>query len=371
MLAKSSPEVVSAWLAAFGRAVETNHQPVATRFVRLGSKTLRLQVCDAALLPQIDRQLAWSVMSAQTKWDATLIVWQDSQIERHVTAFAADNHALQAALREEADAAKVDCANLVIMSDTPVNGHPVAFIRPTDGFLEVIDPSTNTYYYGIRDTAPEEVIRDGHLFIQFINRIVSSPTANLTHGACVGLNGSGVLLCGIGHRGKSTLTVLSLIRGFEYVSDDYQIIERHDGQLFAYPVYSIITLSPTMYNEMYDDFKGKFVSMNGRKDKYVFNIAAYHGQFRDRYPIRACLFPEIVSDPEPSIVPCTPQDKSRAIAQLVGSTVRQMRDSHDPRTVKKLSDMIRGRPFYRINLCRDIERNVACLREFLTAFNAN
>ena len=35
-----------------------------------------------------------------------------------------------------------------------------------------------------------------------------------------------------------------------------------------------------------------------------------------------------------------------------------------PQIDKKLADMIKDYPFYKINLCRDIYRNVECLREF-------
>lgn len=351
-------------LDALGARVAAEHPLVATRFVQLGSKMLRVQVHDAAFVPQIDKQLAWSVRPEQGEWDATLVVWREREIERLVASFGENDFAIRARMRMEALASKRRCCNLEIMSERYSHWNPVVFLHPEDGFVEGVDLTTNTYYYGVRNPDPEELIKEGHLFVQFVNQIVKSPTANLAHGACVGLGGNGVLLCGTGHRGKSTLTVLAMLKGFEYVSDDYQILEQEDGQLYAWPFYSIITLSPTMYNEMYDDFKGKFVSMNARKDKYVFSIAPYHGQFRDRYPIRACLFPEIVSDPDPSIALCTPQERSRAIAQLTGSTVRQMRDIHSPQTIKKLADMIKDYPFYKINLCRDIYRNVECLREF-------
>ena len=364
MRVKMTSSGVARQMAAIGRFVDASYPLVAVRFIRLGSKILRVLIHAKAFVPQIDRQLAWAIGPKQSSWDASLVVWEEPRIERFVETFGRSDFACRARMRLEAIMAKRQCSDLEIMSDDYSRWNPVAFFHVSRGYVEAVDQATHTYYYGVRNPDPEELIKEGHIFVQFINQVVKSPTANLAHGACVGIGGNGVLLCGTGHRGKSTLTVLAMIKGLEYVSDDYQILEQEAGQLYAYPCYSIITLSPTMYNEMYDDFKGKFVSMNARKDKYVFNIAAYHGQFRDRYPIRACLFPEIVSDPDPSIVPCTQQDRSRAIAQLTGSTIRQMRDAHSPQTIKKLADMIKGYPFYKINLCRDIYRNVECLREF-------
>ena len=368
MRVKMSAASVARQIVALDRYIAGNYPLVATRFIKLGSKMLRVLVHDAAIVPQIERQLTWSLKPEQTTWDATLVVWKEPRIEQFIEPFmeslGKNNFALRARMRLEAILVKKSCCDLDVFCDNFSNWNPVVFYHVGRGYIEAVDQATRTYYYGVRDSEPEEFIKEGHIFVQFVNQIVKSPTANLAHGACVGMGGNGVLLCGTGHRGKSTLTVLAMIKGLEYVSDDYQILEQQAGQLYAYPFYSIITLSSMMYNEMYDDFKGKFVSMNARKDKYVFNIAAYHDQFRDRYPIRACLFPEIVSDPDPSIVPCSPQDKSRAIAQLTGSTIRQMRDMHSPQTIKKLADMIRDYPFYKINLCRDIYRNVECLRDF-------
>lgn len=352
-------------LDQLGDYIGSSYPLVATRFVRLGSRMLRVLVHDAEFVPQIDRQLAWALKPEQEHWDSTLVVWKEPAIARLEMDFVGRDIALKARMRIEALCLKCGVVDLEVMDDDFSHWNPALFFHPGRGFVEGVDQSTGTYYYGVRDPEPEALIREGHIFVQFVNQVVKSPMANLVHGACIGRGGAGFLLCGTGHRGKSTLTVLALLNGFEYVSDDYQILEREVDGLYAYPFYSIITLAPTMYNEMYEEFRGKFVSMNARKDKYVFSVAPYHGQFRDRYPIRACLFPEIVGDPDPGIEVCSPQDRSRAIAQLVGSTIRQMRDAHDPRTIKKLVDMIKDYPFYKLRLCRDIRRNVECLANWI------
>lgn len=357
-------EMLTAQFAALARQLEADHPLIAVRYVHLGSKTLRVCVRAAEFLPQMEKQLAWTLCEAADRYDATLEVWKESKPEWLLPKFEPVDFAARARMRVESLCFQHGRPNVEVFGQWEDAWQPALLMRPRDGILEGFDFKTQTYYYAARELAPEELIKDGHLFVQIFNRFVKTPTAGLVHGACVGANGNGVLLCGVGHRGKSTLTVLAMLRGMEYVSDDYQILEREAGGLFAYPIYSIITLSPTMYNEMYGEFNGKFVSMNARKDKYVFEISPYHGQFRDRYPIKACVFPEIVDDPKPSIAPCSPADRSRAIAQLVGSTVRQMRDSADSRTIKKLTDMIRAFPFYKIRLCRDIARNVECLKDF-------
>ena len=83
----------------------------------------------------------------------------------------------------------------------------------------------------------------------------------MVHGDIVGLNDNGVLFCARGQRGKSTLVVLSMIDGFEYVSDDYLTLEKENDKLYAHPIYSIITLSPRMYNELFDKLKRLQISV--------------------------------------------------------------------------------------------------------------
>ena len=230
-------------------------------------------------------------------------------------------------------------------------------------------PETETYYYGVKNLEAEEFAKEGHAFVQILFKILKTQNTNLVHGACVGIDNKGVLFCARGQRGKSTLTVLSLLDGFEYVSDDYLTLEKEDENLYAYPIYSIITLSPKMYNEMYDRLDGtRFISNNARKDKYIINIENLHKQFRTKYPIKLCMFPEIVSDSEPSICECTQQEKGRAVTHIIHSTVLQMMDMFDSDMMKKLIGMLNNFKFYKINLCSDIYKNVEYLRKFLKEY---
>ena len=80
------------------------------------------------------------------------------------------------------------------------------------------------------------------------------------------------------------------------------------------------------------------------------------------------MFPEIVSDIEPSVKECSIQEKGRAITHLVHSTIFQMNDKHDIKTIKKLVDMVKNFKFYKINLCNDIYKNVECLRKFIKEY---
>jgi hypothetical protein len=77
------------------------------------------------------------------------------------------------------------------------------------------------------------------------------------------------------------------------------------------------------------------------------------------------MIPQIVPDSEPGVLACTRAGKGRAVTQLIHSTIAQMGDTYDIASVRKLIGFVNALPFYQINLCRDIEKNLRCLREFL------
>ena len=77
------------------------------------------------------------------------------------------------------------------------------------------------------------------------------------------------------------------------------------------------------------------------------------------------MFPEIVSDKEPSITECGKDEKGRAIVQIIQSTVCQMQDINNPKVIEKLFNMVKDFKFYKINLCNDINKNTQFLKEFL------
>lgn len=309
------------------------------RYVDLGVKTVRILCYSEGFLPLMEKQLTYTLSERAASHDVTMVIWNDPDL----------------AVREPDVVQGFDTSLRQLLS-----------VNETAGVLRGYDPIDETYYYSVPDLRPEEFIKQGHIFAKMFYDILKTQTSNLVHGACVGIEGKGVLFCARGQRGKSTLTVLSLLEGFEYVSDDYLVLSKEDDKLYTYPIYSIITLSPTMYNELYDELEGtRFVSNNARKDKYVLNIANCHDRFRSHYPVRACMFPEIVSDPEPSILKMDDAAKGRAITQLAHSTMMQMGDMHDTATTRKLMEMVRGEEYYQIRLCRDIHRNVEVLKEFI------
>ena len=348
-------------------------KPIAfVKYLDLGVKVIKVVSHHKDFLAHMQRQLTYVLRDEADHYDETLVLFQEDDTKR--VAQKLDDKLdprKNMRLRLELLYNKGQYPSVWIFDKNYSEINAVLFVDMWWGIVEGFDVQNRTYYYGVRDLAPEEFIKQGHCFVQPLNNLIKTDTVNIAHGAIIGFAGNGLLMCARGQRGKSTLTVHAMMHGFEYVSDDYQILENRNGQVLSYPIYSIITLSPTMYSELYDELKGKFVSNNARKDKYVINIAGYHDQFRRAYPIRLCLFPEIVKDKEPSIKFCTSKEKGRAIVQLIQSTVSQMRDMNSKAVIKKMFDMVKDLDFYKFNLCRNIAGNTEYLRNFLSGFDFN
>ena len=348
--------------------LQNNFKPVWVKYLDLGIKTVRVINYSKDFTHLVEKQLNYVLRDQADHFDATLTIWQDDNVGILTTKII-DELSLKTnlQLRISLLLKKVNFVDALVLDESYSKHNPILI---TNSYTKVVlaqNNETNTFYYAAQDLNPEEIIKEGHIFVQHLNRILQTDTTNLVHGASVGLDNKGILFCARGQRGKSTLSVLSMMKGFEYVSDDYLLLGKENEEVYASPIYSIITLSPRMYNELFNELKdSRFLFNNARKDKYVFSIANFHDRFRVKYPIKLCMFPEIVSDAEPSIAPCNSDEKGRAIVQLIQSSVSQMQDMNNPRVIKKIFDMVKDFDFYKINLCSDIHKNTECLRQFLT-----
>ncbi len=345
------------------------------KYIDLGCKTIKLISYSNEFLPLVEKQLTYALKDKADSYDATLIIWEEKNLfpllkKMNPKFDSKTNIRLKLESIYYRNKNMTNTYNIEVIDNDKSKTKPVIDLQATRNFITANDYENNTFYYGAGNLEPEEFIKEGHIFVQIFNNILKTPSSNLVHGAVIGLNNNGICFCARGQRGKSTLSVLSMFKGFEYVSDDYLILHNDEkGELLSSPIYSIITLSPVMYNRLYDYLNGsQFVSNNARKDKYVFNISNYHKQFRKNYPIKLCIFPEIVSDKEPSIKPCSEEEKGRAVVQIIQSTLMQTNDLSDNDTIRKIMNMVKNLPFYKLNLCWDIDKNTEYLRDFMNKF---
>ena len=352
--------------SALKRYVTEDHPLVKELYLNLGGlKTVRVLSYYPGTEGILTREFHFSIVPPVAEPDATVYFWRETSV---------------------ADLLK-RCVGLNIEPDedeTNKNWLEI-FLRGGNGELTPIASMDlesewgarlsfgNEYYYGLDGLGPGSWFKEAHYFVHALFRIVNTPESFLVHGACVGVDGKGVLICARGGGGKSTLSVLSMLRGFEYVSDDFLILERKGTRVDASPIYSFITLSPQMYEHMYDDLgKARFLGVSPWKGKYILDMSGYGDHFRSHYPIKALLFPEITLDAKcPGVFPCTPAEKGKAIVQMAHSTIVQNTmngfkgSQRDSDFMRRAVQTLGGLPCYRIVLSPDIEANVECLRNFI------
>jgi len=309
------------------------------KYLDLGVKTVKFEIFDEGFINLIDRNFAYCLKEKAPSFDVIFRLWRDD-----VNKYAADS---------------LSQADNIFISH---NERPVIKLYKKDNALSAYDTNANIFYFAANDLSKEFASKNGHIFIDFISEIVKTPESALVHAACVGIENEGVLICGRGGRGKSTLAVSCLIDGFQYISDDYLILNKKTDALYAYPIYSVIILSPQMFKKM-PDLKSEFLWDNYNNTKYVFDVSAHHGNFVNKMPLRIVVFPEICPDIKEPFV--EPVHKGKAIAQLVYSTVYQTGEQKNTQFLKQLISFVSDLDFYRINLSPDLKANTAILKKFI------
>lgn len=351
--------------AGLGARAARKGGPVGVRYIQVGTQTVRILNYAGDFTPHMEAQWTYILRDDAPAYDATLVVWQEQEFARLAEwAALCDKHSpvYRQWRLDRLRGATSRIGELTIVDPLEHHQRPAVYISEARKELRAWDPETRTFYYAVQTFEPEEFIKRGHLCVRVLARILQGPERNLGHGAVIGLNGKGVLVCGMGYRGKSTLSVTAMLDGFDYVSDDYLALEKQAGVLRAWPIYSIITLGPGVYQKLSSRLDAKFVSNNARKDKYVFNIARYHERFATAYPVNICMYPRFVKASEPSI---EPGDRAIATDEFVWSSVMQTGETRDMRLIAKLCGFVDDLPCHRFNLTTDFFKNTRCLREFL------
>ena len=350
--------------SALKRYVVEDHSLVKEFYLNLGSlKTVRILSYYPGTEDVLAKEFHFSIVSPVAAPDATIFLWQETS----------PSDLLERCVGLDIGSSEDDSKWLeVFLHHEDGEMSPIATLD-LEGKWGVHFSFGNEYYYGLDGLGPGLWFKETHYFIHALFRILNSPESFLVHGACVGVDGKGVLLCARGGGGKSTLTVLSLLRGFEYVSDDYLILERLESGIKASPIYSIITLSPQMYERMFDDLcEARFLGVSPWAGKFVFDISGFEDHFCSHYPVKALLFPEITLDADaPGVYPCSQAEKGKTIVQLAHSTISQnsingFRGSQrDTDFIRNVVQTLSCLPCYKIVLTPDIEANVECLRNFI------
>jgi hypothetical protein len=230
------------------------------------------------------------------------------------------------------------------------------------GRLHAFDPERNRGYFCLQDDGDSAIIEQGYLLYRLFYQLAKNTGRVMLHGAVIGYEDKGALICGHCGHGKSTLALSSLLEGCQYVGDDRAMFTKEGGSTFAWPVYSIASL----YEATLDQLPKLQIGqrwLKGASVKNVFDVSAYHPQFESALPVEALLFPKFSLDAkEPSV---TEVASGPVLTHLIWSTITQVDDRKDAAHIRTMLDFFKGLPCYQLTLCADIEKNAKFLKHFI------
>lgn len=233
------------------------------------------------------------------------------------------------------------------------------YLRIIPGYeLSGTDYRRNVFYYCRQPESNPGYMLYGHAMVVMLGQWARQNGMLLLHSACVGINGKGVLLSARGGGGKSTLAVSCLLNGFDFVSDDY-ILVNQEGPLKAMPLYRTVSLNQDMASVLNPGLPVIRIDAE-RNDKLMMDASCY--EFRESLPIHAIIYPNLTDNDSPAI-----KETSRGpvLVKLIDSTASQLGYIRDPEAYRQMSQRLIGIPVYEIGLCKDPEKNVKCLLEFI------
>ena len=196
-----------------------------------------------------------------------------------------------------------------------------------------------------------------HPFVKHV--FMWAPSHNLLtlHAAAVGIDGHGVLIVGLGGKGKSTLACSCLADGYDFVSDDYCLLS-NAGPRIVYPIYTNVLLNPDSLAKL-PMFK-PFEILPMRRKKPVFAVG--ENRIKPSLPVEAIILPQITDNAEPEIKKDT---SNKALVKVIYSTNKQLGFFCDTVFVRKLAQRLLGVPVYRFCLTKDLYKNCQYLKKWI------
>ena len=207
-----------------------------------------------------------------------------------------------------------------------------------------------------KNTSPE-----AHAMVISLFRWAMDTDMLVMHGAAVGAGGRGVLVGARGGQGKSTLAAACLVRGMDFVADDYVLLTR-SGALEAKPIYRTLGMNPDMQGKI--GIELPVIRRDpSRGGKLLLDASGC--RFARSLPIIAVVYPSLPEegrDREPEIVPA---ERGRALTQMIYSSLMQLGAFRETEVVKLMTARLGGLPAYEMRLCRDPLKNAEILEEFI------
>lgn len=170
---------------------------------------------------------------------------------------------------------------------------------------------------------------------------------SLVHGASIGMDGKGILLIGRGGSGKTTTALSAALAGFEYLGDDYVILNpKTQSILSLYASGKFRWDSETILHGI------EKLAVNSKdEEKGYFFLNRKLANLEKKLTFSGLVIPSIGEGTETTFrrIPA-----AKALLVLASSTIFQMPGSGN-KTLRNISDAIKNIPVYEMVLGNDTE----------------
>ena len=173
------------------------------------------------------------------------------------------------------------------------------------------------------------------------------PHRLLVHAGAVGLGKGGVLLAGPGGSGKSTSALAAVLAGFDYVGDDYVLLDLNGELPIAHRLYATAKLDPAT-GSLLPELRDALSDVEGFDgEKAIVSIGTlYPERLRASIPLRAIVLPRIAGGGKGALRAGSPADALRALGP---STIHQA-PYDGGSALRPLGELVRRLPIHVLEL---------------------
>ena len=225
-----------------------------------------------------------------------------------------------------------------------------AYRRPDPGF-SMLDLDSDTGIYWIPNAASTPYEDRSGTFRAILSWWMATHGRQFVHGAAIGDARGGVLVVGKSGSGKSTTALSCLMAGFDYVGDDYCLLEPGvppcvhslfgSAKLHAHNIDRFPQLAGLVTNPARLDIeKGVFLLGDHLPERLISSL-----------PVRVVLVPAVVGDGPTELRPLS---SARALAALAPSTLLQLSATRHE-ALARMASLVRSVPAFELRLGENIE----------------
>lgn len=170
---------------------------------------------------------------------------------------------------------------------------------------------------------------------------------SLVHGASIGMNGKGILLIGRGGSGKTTTALSAALAGFEYLGDDYVILNPKTQSIL-----SLYASGKFRWDSEIILHGIEKLAVNSKdEEKGYFFLHREHANLVRKQAFSAIVIPRIGTGTKTTFkrIPA-----AKALLILASSTIFQMPGSGN-KTLRNISNAIKNMPVYEMVLGNNTE----------------